>query len=46
MTSRLIPTVRKDMSRPILVNGTLWTAGRCTVLTAPEILSAMADAAA
>jgi len=46
LTSRLIPTVRKDMSQPIFVNGTLSTAGRGTVLTAPEILAAMADAAA
>jgi len=46
LTSRLIPTVRKDMSQPVLVNGTLSTAGRGTVLTAPEILAAMESAAA
>jgi len=45
LTSRLISTVRKDMSQPVLVNGTLSTAGRGTVLTAPEILAAMESAA-
>jgi len=46
LTSWFIPTVRKDLSQPILVNGPLSTAGRGTVLTAPEILAAMASAAA
>jgi len=41
LTKRLIPAVRKDMSCPRIVNGTLSTAGRGTVLTAPKILGAL-----
>jgi len=46
LTQRLIPRVRKDMSRPVVVNGTLSTAGRGTVLTAHEIMAALDETAA
>jgi len=46
LTQRLIPRVRKDMSRPAVVNGTLSMAGRGTVLTAPEIMAALDETAA
>jgi len=41
LTQRLIPAVRKVVSCPRIVNGTLSTAGRGTVLTAPESLGAL-----
>ena len=41
LTQRLIPAVRKDMSCPRIVNGTLSTVGRGTAFTAPEILGAL-----
>jgi len=41
LTRRLIPSVRKGMTCARVVNGTLSTAGRGTVLTAPEILAAL-----
>ena len=41
LTKRLIPRARKDMTCPVVVNGTLSTAGRGTVLTAPEIMAAL-----
>lgn len=43
LTARMIPGARKDMARPALVNGTMSTAGRATVLTAPEILAEIAS---
>ena len=46
LTRRLIPIVRKDSVRPRVVNGTLSTAGRGTLLTAPEVLAALAEGAA
>jgi len=39
--SRLTPVVRKNLSCPTIVQGTLSTAGRATVLTAPEVLAAV-----
>ncbi|KAK1869502.1 hypothetical protein I4F81_011978 [Pyropia yezoensis] len=39
--SRLAPVARKDMARPVVQNGTLSTAGRATILTAPEVISAL-----
>jgi len=41
LTQQLILAVHKDMSCPLIVNGTLSTAGRGAVLTAPEILGAL-----
>ena len=41
LTQRLIPTVRKDMSCPRIVNGTLSTTGLEKVLSAPECLGAL-----
>ena len=46
LTKRLIPRARKDMTCPVVVNGTLSTAGRGTVLTAPEIKAALDKKAA
>ena len=46
LKQRLIPRVRKDMSRPVDVEGTLSTAGRGTSLTAPEIMAALDETAA
>jgi len=46
LTRRLIPIVRKDAVRPRVVNGTLSTAGRGTLLTAPEVTAALAEGAA
>jgi len=46
LTRRLIPSVRKDMMCARVVNRTLSTAGRGTVLTAPEILAALEGEAA
>jgi len=46
LTRRLIPIVRKDSVRPRVVNGTLSTAGRGTLLTAPEVIAALAEGAA
>jgi len=46
LTHRLIPRVRKDMSRPAVVNGTLSTAVRGTVLTAPDNMAALDETAA
>ena len=46
LTSRVIPSVHKDMSQPVLVNGALSTAARGTVVTTPQILAAMVNAAA
>jgi len=43
---RLISVVRKDMSCPRVVNGTLSTAGRGTVLTADEVIAAISEGAA
>jgi len=37
--------VRKDLSRPAVVSGTRSTAGRDTVLTAPEIMAALEQTA-
>ena len=41
LVSRLTPVVRKDLSCPTIVQGTLSTAGRATVMTAPEVLAAL-----
>jgi len=41
LVSRLTPVVRKNLSCPTIVQGTLSTAGRATVLTAPEVLAAV-----
>jgi len=41
LVSRLTPVVRKDLSCPRIVQGTLSTVGRATVLTAPEVLEAL-----
>ena len=46
LTRRLLPSVRKDIKCPRVVNGTLSTAGRRTVLTAPEVLAALEGEAA
>jgi len=46
LTKRLIPRARKDMTCPVVFNGTLATAGRGTVLTAPEIMAALDETAA
>jgi len=46
LTQCLIPRERKDMSRPVVLNGTLSMAGRGTVLTAPEIMAALDETAA
>jgi len=46
LTRRLILSVRKDMTCARVINGTLSTAGRGTVLTAPEILAALEGEAA
>jgi len=46
LTRRLIPVVRKDMSGPRVVNGTLSTAGRGTVLTADDVIAAISEGAA
>lgn len=43
LVSRLAPVARKDMVRPVVQNGTLSTAGRATVLTAPEVISALRE---
>ena len=41
LVSRLTPVVRKNLSCPTIVQGTLSTAGQATVLTAPEVLAAV-----
>ena len=41
LVSRLTPVVRKDLSCPTTVQGKRSTAGRATVLTAPEVLAAL-----
>ncbi|KAK1865914.1 hypothetical protein I4F81_008436 [Pyropia yezoensis] len=41
LVSRPAPVARKDMARPVVQNGTLSTAGRATILTAPEVISAL-----
>jgi len=41
LVSRLTPVVRKDLSCPTIVQGTLSTAERATVLTVPEVLAAL-----
>ena len=41
LVSRLTPVVRKNLSCPTIVQGTISTAGRATVLTAPEVLAAL-----
>jgi len=46
LTRRLIPSVRKNMTCARVVNGTLSTAGRGTVLTALDILAALEGEAA
>jgi len=46
LTRRRIPLMRKDMTCARVVNGTLSTASRGTVLTAPEILAALEGEAA
>jgi len=38
---RLTPVVRKDLLCPTIMQGTLSTAGRATVFTAPEMLAAL-----
>jgi len=38
---RLTPVVRKDLPCPTIMQGTLSTAGRATVLTEPEVLAAL-----
>ena len=41
LVSRLTPVVRKNLSCPTIVQGTLSTAGRATVLRAHEVLAAV-----
>lgn len=41
LAAHLVPAIRKDMSAPVVPNGTLSTAGRAGVLTAPEVLKAL-----
>lgn len=41
LMARLTPVARKDMARPVVLNGTLSTAGSAAVLTAPAVISAL-----
>jgi len=41
LKARLIPVLRKELTVPVVANGTLSTAGRPVVLTAPEVLGAL-----
>lgn len=41
LKASLVPVVRKQMSVPVETNGTLSTAGRTVVLTAPKVLEAL-----